>query len=237
VGLFRRIAQQREAQILSHAEPYLGEGEEVVHWVRARNFEGRRSRGFLFITRSRVILVWTVGKGDDAHSEWHEIEAWGVNPELDGGPVLAVECVGTDISARLPVSTTATAQEVRNFLRSFASHAPTPRRTLKPKSEHGPFHSHAEVKVQPAKRSVTDHTKRILVTLLGVVLVVGGILITPLPGPWSFPIIVGGLAVLATEYDWADDMRDWIKKRSKQLADKVRNRRKPDGPSPRTPSS
>jgi hypothetical protein len=61
-------------------------------------------------------------------------------------------------------------------------------------------------------------------------------LITPLPGPWSFPIIIGGLAVLATEYDWADDMRDWIKRRSKQLADKVRKRRKPDEPSPRSPS-
>jgi uncharacterized protein (TIGR02611 family) len=237
VGILRRIAQQREEQILSHAEPYLEDGEEVRHWVRARNFEGRRSRGFLFITSARVILVWTVGKGNDAHSRWHEIEAWGVNPELDGGPVLAVECVGTDISARMPVSTSAMAGEVRNFLRMFADHAPAPRRTLTPQRQQDSFHPHAEVDVRPARRSITGHTQRILITVLGVVMVVGGILLIPLPGPWSFPVIVGGFAVLATEYDWADDIRDWIKRRSKQLADKVRNRRKPDEPSPRTDSS
>lgn len=235
MGLLRRISKQREAQILSHADPYLEDGEDVVHWVRARNSDGRRSRGFLFITTSRVVLVWTVGSRDDAHSEWHAIEAWGVNPDAPGGPLLAVECEGTDIHAKIPVSTGGMAEQARNFLRMFAHHAPSPRRTLKPK-HHGAYHPHAEVKVQPARRSITAHTKRILITILGVVMVVGGILLIPLPGPWSFPIIVGGFAVLATEYDWADDIREWIKLRSKQLADKVRNRRKPDDPSPRTPS-
>jgi uncharacterized protein (TIGR02611 family) len=232
VGLLQRIAEQREQQILSHAAPYLEDDEEVVHWVRTRNFEGRRGRGFLYLTSQRVVLVWTVGKSEPAHSEWHLIEAWGVNPETEGGPLLAVECEGQDIHAKLPVTTAEMARDVRGFLRTFASNAPTPRRTLKPRAHPGPYHSHAEVDVKPAHRNLASFTKRAIVTILGLFLVIGGILMIPLPGPWSFPVIIGGLAVLATEYDWADDMRDWVKRRSKQIADKVRGRRKSDKPSP-----
>jgi hypothetical protein len=236
VGLFSRVAQVREEQILSNAAPYLDGGEEVIHWARARNTDGKRGRGFLFLTPNRIILVWTRGGGDDAHSEYDRIEAWGINRHADGGPIIAVECEGVDIRAKLPVMTVGMAGEVRSFLRTFGVNAPTPRRTLTP-GQAGRFEAHAEVDVEPKRRSVTDHTKRIIATVLGIVLVVGGILITWIPGPWSFPIIIGGLAVLATEYDWADDMLDWVKRRSKQLADKVRGRgRKPDGPAPKPPT-
>jgi uncharacterized protein (TIGR02611 family) len=232
VGLLSRIAQTREEQILSHAEPFLEDGEEIIHWVRARNFEGKRARGFLYLTTSRVILCWTRGPGDDGGAEWHQIEAWGVNRNIDGGPVIAVECEGVEICAQMPVMTPGMAEEVRTFLRTFADSAPAPRRTLSPQSPPGRFESDGEVDVEAKRRSVTEHTKRVLITVLGVVMVIGGMLITPLPGPWSFPIILAGLAVLATEYDWADDALDWMKRSSKQIADKVRGRTKPDDTPP-----
>ena len=235
MGLLSRIAQTREEQILSHAEPFLEAGEEVIHWVRARNFEGKRARGFLYLTNSRVILCWTRGPGDDGGAEWQTIEAWGVNRKTDGGPVIAIETEDFDIFAQMTVSTAGMAEEVRSFLRTFGEMAPFPRRTLSPDAPQGVFEPQGEVDVEAKRRSVTDHTKRILITILGLVLVIGGMLIIPLPGPWSFPIMVGGLLVLATEYDWAEDALDWMKRSSKQLADKVRGRSKTDETPP--PSS
>lgn len=236
MGLLSRIAQTREEQILSHAEPFLEDGEEIRHWVRARNFEGKRARGFLYLTTSRVILCWTRGPGDDCGAEWHQIQAWGVNRTIEGGPVILVESDGAGICAQMPVMTAGMAEEVRGFLRTFADSAPAPRRTLSPESPSGSFEPRGEVDVEAKRRSITEHTKRILITILGVVMVIGGMLITPLPGPWSFPIILAGLAVLATEYDWADDALDWLKRSSKQLADKVRSRSKSDDPPPPSPS-
>jgi uncharacterized protein (TIGR02611 family) len=236
VGLLGRIAQQREEQILSHAAPFLEDGEEILHWVRARTYEGKRARGFLYLTSSRVILCWTRGPGEDGGVEWHEIEAWGVNRNTDGGPVIAVESDGVDICAQMPVMTAGMAEEVRGFLRTFAGSAPAPRRTLSPHSPPGGFESDGEVAVEPKRRTITEHTKRILVTVLGLVMVIGGMLITPLPGPWSFPVILGGLVVLATEYDWAEDALDWMKRSSKQLADRVRGRTKTDETPPSSSS-
>ena len=43
---------------------------------------------------------------------------------------------------------------------------------------------------------------RIGVTVVGVVLIAGGIVLLPLPGP-GWLIIFGGLGVLATEFEWA----------------------------------
>ena len=234
MGFLSRIAQTREDQILSHAAPFLEAGEEVIHWVRARNFEGKRARGFLYLTTSRVILCWTRGPSDDVGAKWEQIEAWGVNRETDGGPVIAIESTDTGICAQMPVMTAGMAEEVRSFLRTFGELAPFPRRTLSSNAPAGSFEPEHEVDVTAKRRSVTEHSKRIVATVIGVVLVVGGMLITPLPGPWSFPIILGGLAVLATEYDWADDALDWMKRSSKQLADKVRGR-KSDDPPPTSP--
>ena len=44
--------------------------------------------------------------------------------------------------------------------------------------------------------------KRSAVTLVGVCLILGGIVLIPLPGP-GILLVVAGLAVLATEYVWA----------------------------------
>jgi uncharacterized protein (TIGR02611 family) len=64
---------------------------------------------------------------------------------------------------------------------------------------------------------------RIGVTVLGVAIIAGGIVLLPLPGP-GWLIIFAGLGVLATEYEWAarllryarDTVKrwtDWLKRR------------------------
>jgi uncharacterized protein (TIGR02611 family) len=67
-------------------------------------------------------------------------------------------------------------------------------------------------------------TKRIAVFVVGVALVLLGIALIPLPGPFSIPLMVAGLAVLATEFVWAERMLDQVKDRTRQAGDVVKRR-------------
>jgi uncharacterized protein (TIGR02611 family) len=78
-------------------------------------------------------------------------------------------------------------------------------------------------------RSLTRHGKRFAVTVAGVVVVIVGIILCPLPGP-GIAIIIGGLAILATEYVWAKRLLHWVRDKSRQTYDKVRHRDPADRP-------
>lgn len=221
----RRISDIRKNHILGYARPHLDDGEEVAHWVRARHPERRRVEGFMYVTTKRFILCWT-GSDLEPHSiEWEEIEAWGVDDEPRGGPVLFIERDHAPAVAQMPVTTHGMADTVARFVRHFAERAPDP---VDPPQEdvwRRRFAPRSDVKVSPAHRSVASQVQRAAITVLGIVLVVGGIAITPLPGPWSFPVIIAGLAVLAREYDWAKDVRDWVRERYKATKEMIRARR------------
>lgn len=78
-------------------------------------------------------------------------------------------------------------------------------------------------------------TKRIAVFVIGVALVLLGIALIPLPGPFSIPLMIAGLAVLATEFIWAEKMLDQVKDKTKQAGDVVKRRlrrRPPEAPPP-----
>ena len=61
-------------------------------------------------------------------------------------------------------------------------------------------------------------TKRIVIFVVGVALVLLGIVLIPLPGPFSIPLMIAGLAVLATEYVWAEKVLDTVKDKAKQAS-------------------
>jgi len=67
-------------------------------------------------------------------------------------------------------------------------------------------------------------TKRIAVFVAGVALILLGMALIPLPGPFSIPLMIAGLAVLATEFIWAERMLDQVKDRTKQAGDLVKRR-------------
>ncbi len=67
-------------------------------------------------------------------------------------------------------------------------------------------------------------TKRIAVFVIGVALVLLGIALIPLPGPFSIPLMIAGLAVLATEFIWAERMLDQVKDKTTQVTDIVKRR-------------
>ena len=224
MGLIKRLAEEREREIFAHATPHIEDQEEVVHWVRSRRVEGR-GRGFVFLTSRRVVVSWPGNESDNVTFAWRDISDWGVNKRRPGGPILGIKSDEDTVYVKMPVTTSPMARNVSEFLRRFAQHAPMPHRTLTG-TDGLELDEVDDADVDPEKKSLAEQTKRILKTVLGAVMVVGGLLITPLPGPWSFPIIIGGLAVLATEYDWAEDTLNWVKHKYRQAAAKVKRARR-----------
>jgi uncharacterized protein (TIGR02611 family) len=52
---------------------------------------------------------------------------------------------------------------------------------------------------------------RIVVTVAGVAVIAGGIVLLPLPGP-GWLIIFAGLGLLGTEYEWARRLLQWVRR-------------------------
>lgn len=65
--------------------------------------------------------------------------------------------------------------------------------------------------------------KRVGVSIVGFVLIIAGLAMLVLPGPGVL-VIIAGLAVLATEYAWAERALDNAKKKAKSAAGKARQR-------------
>ena len=77
-------------------------------------------------------------------------------------------------------------------------------------------------------RVVFQNGKRIAVLVIGLVLVVGGLAMLVLPGP-GILLVIAGLAVLASEFAWAqhllDKAKDQAGKAKEKAGDVLRRRR------------
>jgi uncharacterized protein (TIGR02611 family) len=58
---------------------------------------------------------------------------------------------------------------------------------------------------------------RVGVAIAGLLLVILGVLSGPLPGPGGIPLVLFGLAVWASEFEWAQRVMQWFKRRLKQF--------------------
>jgi uncharacterized protein (TIGR02611 family) len=224
VGVARFVKEQRDKQIVAQARPYLQEGEEVVQWVRANEFEGKR-RGYVFLTGERLVVHWTDGRNRVMDFPWGEIDSWGVSEQRDGPPVVGVGTPDDAILFEVRVSSSRSVGRVKDFLRRLARSAPSPRTDLRTARKRGRFAPNDDVNVNLKKRSVAGHTKRIVVTIIGLAILLFGITIIPLPGPWSAPLIIAGLAILASEYDWAEDIMNWTKDKTRRARERLKARR------------
>ena len=225
-SIARRLSEQRENLILAQAKPYLEDGEEVIGWVRSRRVGGR-GEGFVFLTPKRCAVVWTSRNQQPTTFTWTEITTWGVVPDARGGPILGIETEQGTCTVQLRASTSAMAERVSRFIEDFSANAPFAREPMSMAHQGATFEPVTHVDVLSMPMSVGEKVKRVLITILGATLVIGGIVLTPLPGPWSLPIVIAGLAVLSQEYDWAKDAREWVRNKSKQVAEKLKARRSP----------
>jgi uncharacterized protein (TIGR02611 family) len=70
---------------------------------------------------------------------------------------------------------------------------------------------------------LTRGVRRIGVLIVGLVLLVAGVLLLVLPGP-GLLVTMAGLAVLATEYEWARRLLARVRQHARRISDKVRRR-------------
>jgi uncharacterized protein (TIGR02611 family) len=74
-------------------------------------------------------------------------------------------------------------------------------------------------------RFIARNGRRLAVTIAGAFLVLVGLVMLVLPGPGVL-VVLAGLAVLATEYVWAQRMLNYAKTRAGQARDTVLRRRR-----------
>jgi hypothetical protein len=83
------------------------------------------------------------------------------------------------------------------------------------------WHDHPAIApVKVVGRFIRKSGKRIAVTIAGFVVILIGIVLIPLPGP-GWAIVFGGLAILATEYIWAERVLNYAKRTAVNAKDKV----------------
>ncbi|WP_240739810.1 TIGR02611 family protein [Leucobacter triazinivorans] len=61
------------------------------------------------------------------------------------------------------------------------------------------------------RRPWLNTTYKVIITALGVVIVIVGLILVPLPGP-GWLIVFIGLTVLGTEYHWARRLLGWLRR-------------------------
>ena len=83
-------------------------------------------------------------------------------------------------------------------------------------------HHHHHVLLEPEedrwpwRRKIRQNPRQLvvyrsLVGVLGLLLVCLGFVSGPLPGPGGIPLILAGIAIWSTEFDWANDLMHWFK--------------------------
>jgi uncharacterized protein (TIGR02611 family) len=224
MGLLGFISEKREELIERHAQPYMDEGEEVLHWVRCAKV-GERGEGFIFLTPLRLVIFWTGKKDGHCSARWDEITTWGQANDVKGGPILGVEVDGDVWYAQVYASTRNMAGEARRFIQEFGALAPWPKHPFVGGEGLGTFQTEGDVEVDLVRKTPAEMAKRAAITFVGAALVIGAILVIPLPGPWSFLISIGGLAILSQEYDWAKDLLEWTKERFQMVKAKIAERK------------
>ncbi|AXI80682.1 TIGR02611 family protein [Peterkaempfera bronchialis] len=94
-------------------------------------------------------------------------------------------------------------------------HRPAAGATRAPEPEGGRYGSKAPAFI---RRSRSLHlTWRIAILVVGVAVIVAGILLLPLPGP-GWAVIFAGLAILATEFTWAQRLLHWARTKVTEYA-------------------
>jgi uncharacterized protein (TIGR02611 family) len=77
-------------------------------------------------------------------------------------------------------------------------------------SEHSPLDRLRAWRERIRARRTTRHIYQIAIAVIGGAIVVGGLLLVPLPGP-GWLIVILGLAVLASEFEWAHNLLEFVK--------------------------
>jgi hypothetical protein len=215
------IREQRSKQVLALIDAHLDEGEEVVRWCRVKD-PRTKDRGFVYLTRARFIVDWGDDRPPDS-TRWSEIAAWGVKSDTQEGPIVGVEDPNGPRFLQLPIVSSGSVVRVTDFLRRWGDLTPDGASRSIDGQDLGVFHGpESAVDVAGPRANLV---RRVLFTILGVLLIIAAMLIGWLPGPGGIFLAIAGLWVLAKEYDWAEDALDWMKDKYREAKHRIAERR------------
>lgn len=77
-------------------------------------------------------------------------------------------------------------------------------------------------KLKDTWKQVPDKPRRVLTFIVGMLLILTSVLIGWIPGPGGMVPFLLGIAVLATEFTWAEKLRDYVLDTTKRIGKKMR---------------
>lgn len=83
-------------------------------------------------------------------------------------------------------------------------------------------HSSSRVRAVIKRRRWLDTLYRVVLTAVGALVVVVGLILVPLPGP-GWLIVFFGLAILGTEFHWARRLLGWARMAVARVAERWRS--------------
>lgn len=215
-SLYRRL---RDRLVLGHVRPLLHADEPVLDWAHVHDPVDDRP-GVAAVTPQRVFVQWSDARSPDAVLRWDEVAAWDVRRSTDTAPVLTLEAAEQRVVVCLPVSSRVRARAATRLLRRVMDLAP-------PDADGPPgFVRGGDQQVEAARRGFRGHVRRVVLTVVGMLLILlGGLFATPfVPGPGALTVLAG-LAILAREYEWAKDIYLWFRRMVDRVIGWYRRRR------------
>ncbi len=209
--LGRGISNLRERMVLGPFRSHLDVDEPIQAWAHVLGDEGRF--GLLFVTERQCLLHLGPIEQPPMPISWAELTGWDLATPANGSADVTLGSANGRVDVRLPLTTAGQARKANDLVgRLHRSSVVTTSSTATEKDTTGP------IPLQPAERGVRGHLRRVIVTVVGVlVILVSALFASPfVPGPGALTFLAG-LALLAREYDWARDVHTWVRRKFEQV--------------------
>lgn len=198
MGAVRRL---REHLVLGPVRQGLWPGEEIMAWTHAA-VPGVRAPGVLVVSDRRLVLHLASHKLRDLDTPLHRFSSFDVDPA--GRDLVRIRLGGRrgdEVIAELSLRSRARSRAIGRVLAALSQQQITGPASLD---------LAATSPLPPVPRGLRGQARRVWVTVLGVaVLLLSAAFATPVvPGPGALTA-VAGLAILASEYEWARDIHVW----------------------------
>lgn len=197
------LLRLRERMVLGPLCGHLQAAETINAWAHVVDATGRG--GVLTVTEKRCLVHCGPPGSEPVTIAATELDAWRLESVHPTVVELALETEPERVVFQLPLTTHGQARKASEVVRELASWDPGVERAQPPV-------------LTSSRLGLRGHVRRVVVTLVGVVLMLlSALFASPFfPGPGALTFLLA-LALLAREYDWARDVHVWTRRRFEQL--------------------
>ncbi len=209
--LRRPLLRLRERMVLGQLRSHLDEDEAITAWVHVVGSDGRP--GVMTVTSKRCLVHTAPPDRPPTVIDASELTDWNVEPLRDTTAELYLNGSTDPVTIRLPLTTHGQARKATEVVGQLARWTPVDGADAPPV-------------LTSRQLGMRGHVRRVLVTVVGVVVIlISALFASPFfPGPGALTFLAG-LAILAREYDWARDVHAWVRRRFEQLWAWLKRRR------------